>query len=205
MQPSREIDVLVVCSANICRSPLAASALESAWLSVTQGAPSISVSSAGVDAHVGDVQCPQSEQLANTDASAHAVAHVQHSDLLRAMLIITLDRTQRAEVARMLPACRPRLFTLVQAALLAEHVGRPLELGIVPTGAGAVPDDPVERVGWLVAEMDAARSALAGMGEQALDIDDAHGPHDHADALFRVRDCAAIVGTWMAKVACMRT
>jgi protein-tyrosine phosphatase len=197
------LQILVVCTANVCRSPLAADVIADACArDLTEGIQ-VSVSSAGaaVDADGAMVVCAQSASMTASGLSEHRVRSVSVDDLSSSSIVLTLDGTQRAEVARMLPGCRPRLFTLVQAALLAEHVGRQLDLGQLPEGALRPPRDPRARIGWLLTEMDAARGALAGMGEGALDIEDRHAEDAHHETLLRVRDSAATLAWWIARVA----
>jgi len=115
-----------------------------------------------------------------------------------------LDRTHRSAAARLLPSCRSRLFTLKQAALLADLVAQQLGSGDAPLGSPPLPKDPQDRLQWLVEEMDAARGALAGVSEEELDIIDEHGPQDHAKTLIAVRDAAEVFSTAVLAVAQMQ-
>jgi protein-tyrosine-phosphatase len=205
----------VVCTANVCRSPLAAAVLDATVQLEAALDLVIDVQSAGVDVALVDERadvradaladafggaCLESAALAHFDAAAHRPQLLDPWMVESAALIVTMDRSQRAAVARMAPGCRPRLFTLVQAALLAEHVGQGLEMGELPEGAPALPSGAPDRIPWFVAEMDAARGALAGMGDDTLEIVDMHGEAPHSEALIRVRDCALTLGTWLARV-----
>jgi len=195
------IRVLSICTANECRSPLAAATIQRTW--VIDGpvdAPLISTS-AGVEALAGSSWCEQSAEVAQADGNGHRSRELQVDDLESATLVLAMDRTQRAIAARLQPSVRPRLFTLVQAALLAEHVGSSLKWNGPADGAPALPSGTSERIQWLVAEMDAARGALAGMGDEALDITDVHAMDDHRAGLERVRTSAQTLTEWMIQVA----
>jgi len=195
------IRVLSVCTANECRSPLAAAIIQRTW--VIDGpvdAPLISAS-AGVEALAESPWCEQSAEVAQADGNGHRSRELQVGDLESATLVLAMDRSQRAIAARLQPSVRPRLFTLVQAALLAEHVGSSLKWNGPAAGAPSLPSGTSERIQWLVAEMDAARGALAGMGDEAFDITDVHGTDDHRAGLERVRTSAQTLTEWMIQVA----
>jgi len=194
------VRVLVVCTANICRSPLAAAVLDAILQAEASLDVLLEVSSAGVEAEPGATQCPESGELSPLGERVDQARLIEVGAVDSAALIVTLDRSQRAVVARMLPACRPRLFTLMQAALLAEHVGRGIEMGALPETAPPIPGHAADRVSWLVAEMDAERGVLAGMGDEALDIADVHAAGPHREGLMQVRDAAQTLGHWIARV-----
>ena len=195
------LSVLVVCTANVCRSPLAAASMDAV---VQFDAPldlALAVTSAGVDVDTDLVRCAQASEIAVHGVGTGAPMQLSAEALSDAALIVVMERAQRAVVARMAPQCRPRLFTLTQAALLAEYVGRQVVDGALLDGAPALPVMPGERVLWLVSEMDATRGVLAGMGEEVLDIVDVHGDVDHRAALEQLRDTSITLAQWIARVA----
>lgn len=194
------LQVLVVCTANVCRSPLAAASMD---VVLQRDAPldlAVMVHSAGIDADPGVQRCELALDLALVPWTNGEVRMVTERDLDAAALIVTMERSQRAVAARMAPRCRPRLFTLTQAVLLAEHVGRQVVDGESVEGAPPFPRRASERLTWLVAEMDAARGLLAGMGEEMLDTVDVHGDVHHRDGLERVRETSTTLAHWMARV-----
>lgn len=174
--------ILVVCTANICRSPAAAAllsreladrpvAVHSAGVAAQAGQPACDLSSALVGEFVareygGTTDSELSVVESSTDGPAdrgvtplgrHRSRLVDAEMLSDAGLILALDRSHRAELARVDPASRARTFTLRQAAGLSDVVSGYTAAGQMPPGAPAVPEDPAARLTWWVAELDAAR------------------------------------------------
>jgi len=143
--------------------------------------------SAGVDALPGEPMCPQADARLGPPLGPPprpgGARPLSAQDLAAADLILALDRSHRSACARLLPACRPRLFTLRQGAALADVVGAMLAAGQAPPGSPPLPTGRAERVRWLVGELDAARGALAGSAEADAEIVDRHGPAPH-EAVF---------------------
>lgn len=190
---------LVVCTANVCRSPAAEILLNRAF----QGAGcygEVRAVSAGVDARPGEPMCGQAETRLGDGAAAHEARRLTVADLQSASIVLALDRSHRSACARLDPGCRPRLFTLRQAALLAERLQRVLAEGGRPAGSPPLPAEPAERLHWLVAELDAARGALAGEPEEALDVVDRHGPEPHAEVVDEITEATSRLGAVVATV-----
>lgn len=122
--------VLFVCHANLCRSPMAeyiARRLLHRW--------SVSVASAGTDAVPGRRMHPYAAFVtasAGADPSGFRSRRLSAAHLAGATLVLTATRRQRSVCAALAPAALPRTFTLRQFARLAE-VAQP------PTGAGERP------------------------------------------------------------------
>lgn len=162
--------ILVVCTANICRSPATATLLRrelaplteigvveitSAGVAAVPGMPACDLSSALVGQfvarqHPGDPAPPQ-------DPDAHTARRVTAEMVDNADLILALDRSHRAQLARVSAASRPRTFTLRQAAGLSQVIDGYLSNGELPPGAPPIPATPQDRLRWWVAELDAAR------------------------------------------------
>jgi hypothetical protein len=68
-----------------------------------------------------------------------------------------------------------------------------LASGALPEGAPALLDGLVERMRWLVNEMDTARGLLAGRDEASDDVGDRHGPEEHGATLRLVEETAVAV------------
>jgi protein-tyrosine phosphatase len=186
-----EFRILVVCTANVCRSPLAEIVLQQGMAG--QHSEFVDVTSAGTHADAGQPMCAQGAAHAGVDPDVHRSRLLSAVDLADADLVLTADRSQRAAAARLDPSCRPRLFTLRQAAGLATAVAQPLAVGAVPEGAPPLPESPGDRLRWFVAELDAARGSRAGRDEQDDDIEDRHGPGDHAATVAAVDDASASI------------
>lgn len=205
---SEPFRVLLVCTANICRSPAAARLLH-ALLGAELGA-ALEVGSAGTRAPAGSAACDLSSALVGgflsrtyggdgpmaTDthrARGLTAALAQDSDL-----ILTADRHHRAAVARIAPQTRARTFTLRHAALLAQPIGALAAGGTSPEGAPPLPDEPAARSRWFVAEMDAARglggaaptTGVSTLSWHPYDVPDPHvvGYQVHPIALELIED-----------------
>ena len=132
--------LLVICTANICRSP-AAERLFAARLG-----SSVQVVSRGVRAYSGAPMCSASANwvLMNGGGSGegHRSEPLQLADVRAATLILTSTRKHRAEVLTLRPSAQVRTFTLAQAARIASWR---LDRGAQPEG-----EDPAERLLWLL-------------------------------------------------------
>jgi protein-tyrosine phosphatase len=108
--------VLVVCRANVCRSPLARAVLR------TSLGDGVDVVAAGTHPPVGSPACSlvrarvEAEAWLPPTTGAHAVTV---ADLRSADLVLGADRTVCADVIALLPAARPRVFTLREAGPVA--------------------------------------------------------------------------------------
>jgi protein-tyrosine phosphatase len=115
------VRLLVVCSGNICRSPLAAALLrmrlDARW----------HVESAGTAAREGEPMAPETVTLAHRygvlDVS-HEARRLTPSLAEPADLILALDRAQRRRVAELAPRVVRRAFTLREFARLADGATR---------------------------------------------------------------------------------
>lgn len=197
------VQILCVCTANICRSPAAADLLRGALSPLPLESR---VASAGVAAEDGWEACRVSEGLVRSLGSAQPLDHEHRSrrvtvrDVEGSDLIIALDRSHRGALAQLSPRSRPRTFTLRHAALLAEDLRSTMARGELPEGAPAPPDNAEDRFRWWVAELDAGRSLtgeseawLDGLLVNSLDVPDPHvvGFEHHALALNLVANSIA--------------
>jgi protein-tyrosine phosphatase len=163
------VPVLVVCTANVCRSPLAARLLGEAL--------EVPVFSAGSRARFADPACP----IANPGV-VHRSVPLEAAHVRAASLVLGASREHRAAAVGLVPSAQTRAFTLLQAARLASWLTRE---GVV----APVSLTPADRLTWWVEELDAARGD-APRGE-AWD-DDLPDPHTssarHEDVLPRLAD-----------------
>ncbi|MDZ7578541.1 MAG: hypothetical protein U0904_10275 [Candidatus Nanopelagicales bacterium] len=148
--------VLAICSANICRSPAAETLLRrelKAWRDT------VAIASAGLWTPGGFPACDLSAALVGTpDPDLAHMSRQLTVDMVRdADLIVTADRTHRAEIATIDPRARHRAFTLRQAAHLSLPIVESFKASELPVGAPALPTDPTARLRWLAAELDAGR------------------------------------------------
>lgn len=150
--------ILVVCAANICRSPVAAALLRQS-LASTPLAEDVHVTSCGEHAWRGLETCAeivgQDGLLGPEEAARHARHHpaqLTTKRLLSSDLVLTADRAVRSTVVRLQPQVHDRAFTLREAAALANHVVRHVDT----SGYG----DTEEWLGRLVREMNDSRGLI---------------------------------------------
>lgn len=115
--------VLIVCRANVCRSPLAA--MELVGLLDPSVFGPVEVVSAGTRAAEGHTMCVVAHSTgAADDGNRFGLDHRSRpldAEMIReADLILTMTRDQRGFVARLAPGTQAKTFTLREAATLAE-------------------------------------------------------------------------------------
>ena len=120
--------ILVVCVANVCRSPLAGALLSQAIEDAELGGLVV-VDTAGVSATEGDRPCPAILEQARPGTAVerrldlHSARQVTREDIERAALVLTADRAVRAEVVRTAPRHQAKVFTMRQVTELARVDG----------------------------------------------------------------------------------
>ena len=179
--------VLMVCTANHCRSPIAEQLLTTAAAARFGAADNWIVESAGTAAYTVRSIHPHAETVL-TQRHAYMPGHrsrlLDVSMLRGADLVLTAARDQRSAVVQLLPAAIGRTFTMRQFARLADKV--PILTG----------PDPAELGRQLVVEAKAARPLMqpAAPGEDDL-ADPMGGP------LEAFQQCAAqlevMVRSWL--------
>lgn len=152
-------EVLFVCHANLCRSPMAeylARHLLAGW--------SIPIASAGTDALDGHPMHPYAATVAEAagDPGSFRSRMLRHEHLAEAALILTATRQQRSICVSMTPAAVHRTFTLRQFGRLAAVADPPDGMASVPIPA-------------LVTAARQARSRLQPAGPHEDDLADPVG------------------------------
>ncbi|QNO38089.1 low molecular weight phosphatase family protein [Protaetiibacter sp. SSC-01] len=185
--------VLFVCTGNICRSPQAERLLV-AELARRGLGDATEVSSAGVAALVGNPMDPQ--------AAAHTIGHggnpgdhsarqVDASMIDAADLVLTMERTHRAAVVRMVPRASRYAFTLPEFVRLAVDLRDSGEAGQVGKSFG-VP----ERMRWLVPEVAAQRGVSLPTAPEHDEVED---PYRRSEETYR-RSAARVAAAVSALV-----
>lgn len=129
------MDVLLVCTANVARSPLAEAMLASA------GVPGIEVGSAGVRARDGYPAADGTIALAEArglDVSGHRSRLVTPDLVVSSELILTMSDRQREACTMLSTRATGRTFMLLEFVRLLEAVD-----------LDAAPSDPAERPRWI--------------------------------------------------------
>jgi protein-tyrosine phosphatase len=116
--------ILVVCTGNICRSPMAEAFLRRALVErLSEGAPA--VRSAGVIGRAGGPAMDEAVRAAaerGADISTHVVTRLGAPLVSDADLIVTMAGEHRAEVARAVPEAADKTFTLKELVRLLDRL-----------------------------------------------------------------------------------
>lgn len=117
-------EILVVCTANVCRSPVAAALLTRA-LHTSEAGTDVRVTSAGTHAVDDDRADDGSARRASDlglDLSGHR-SRPLHPDQVRASaLVLTMTTEHRRQAIRLAPERLDTVFTWLEFSALAEHV-----------------------------------------------------------------------------------
>ncbi len=170
--------VLVVCTADVCRSPLAARLLGAAL--------EVPVTSAGSRARPGLPPCP-----AASPKVAHTSVRLDAQHVRSAALVLGVAGEHCAAAVELVPTAQTRSFTLLQAARFAAS--------LTAQGVTAPPElTPPDRLAWWVEQLDAAR----GDAPRADAADDLPDPHDggprHVVVLPLLHAAAGTLGATLA-------
>jgi protein-tyrosine phosphatase len=116
--------ILVVCTGNICRSPIAEGFLRAA-LQRRMGAEAPTVSSAGTAGWDGSAAMPESVQAARergVEIGTHVARRLEGGHLAEAGLIVTMATEHRDAIVAWAPDAADRTFTLKELVRLLESM-----------------------------------------------------------------------------------
>lgn len=188
--------ILVVCAANVCRSPLAELALRRG-LGVDSP---ITVSSAGVRANAGDPICAAVASVHEDEewqawAQEHRAQPVTIEQVEQASILLTASRDIRGELVRMAPRSRDWMFTIKEAAHLGEGFSSSASDRVVEYVAHldrarsrAVPLTPPGGPGARLRQLFQARGTV-----DPTSIADRHGSRGHLETIHEVDAAIATV------------
>jgi low molecular weight protein-tyrosine phosphatase len=135
--------ILVVCTGNVCRSPIAEGMLRSMLQArFDEGAPS--VASAGTAGWVGSAADPSSIAAAaelGIDISMHRARHLEPHDVAEASLVLAMATEHQDAASRQFPKTAGRIFTLKELVRLLENLpeappaGKPDEVLVAQVSA----------------------------------------------------------------------
>lgn len=172
------IEILTVCTGNVCRSPLAALLLRARLADLD-----VEVGSAGVRALTGSPLTPETARLAagyGVDAAAaagHRGRRLTEAQLKSPDLVLAMDRTHRRAVVELSPRSLRSTFTLREFARLAQGL-TDAEIRDAVAGAG----DPHERLRLALVRVSAQRGSVDPVPEP--DADDVPDPYRRERAVY---------------------
>jgi protein-tyrosine phosphatase len=147
MLPDRMASILIVCTGNVCRSPMAEGFLRTA-LDDRFGRSAPSVASAGTAGWEGSSAMPEAIQAAaerGVDISAHRGRRLTVSDVEEADVVLAMAAEHREAVVRAVPGAEPRTFTLKELVRLLESLPQAEQA----EDAGAALSDRIEEAARL--------------------------------------------------------
>lgn len=183
--------ILVVCTGNVCRSPLIERLLRPA-LRQAFGPGAVAVESAGTGALV---DAPMDEQAAGVlrdlggDPTGFVARHLTEPMVARATLVLTATRAHRAAVVRLHPRALRYTFTVRELAALVELVD-----------AASLPEEPGPRLTRLTELAREQRGRLARRDPEDLDVTDPYRQPDHVYAQMREQVEPAVAALLQALV-----
>lgn len=158
------VEILTVCTGNICRSALSDVLLRSRLAGIA------TVSSAGAQAMVGDPLTPQTADLAMLhgasadDVAAHRARHLTEQIAQQPDLALAMTRAHRARIVDLAPGMLKRAFTAREFLRLSSGM---TDAEIAASAATAGGDDPKKRL----------RAALRALGNRRGVV----GPPEHPE------------------------
>jgi protein-tyrosine phosphatase len=194
--------LLIVCTANVCRSPLVESVLRRRLPETGGPLATAIVRSAGTRAVPGQPMCPVSGAESHDDAfeAAHSARLLDAELIGGADLVLTAEREHRGAAARLAPGSQARVFTFLEAIALAEVAAQRVRAGEADppgdlAGVAAILHSSRGRVP--VAEATQPPRGLFRRRERApsvhpFDLADGHGqpPAEHEAAVRRTHELA---------------
>jgi low molecular weight protein-tyrosine phosphatase len=130
--------ILVICTGNICRSPMAEGFLRTA-LRRRFGDRAPTVASAGTTGWEGSGAMPESVEAAGergVDISGHVARRLTRGDVFDADVVVAMAAEHREAVSRAMPEAADRTFTLKELVRLLEALPPPT----APLGPDDLPD-----------------------------------------------------------------
>ena len=160
------IEILTVCTGNICRSPLAEQVLRARLADLD-----VSVASAGTRALIDEPMTAEAARLAaslgvpDDDSRAHRARWLAEPHLARVDLVIAMERAHRTHAVELAPARTRSTFTAREFARLAEGLAD----ADIRSAVDAAGRDPHARVRAALGLLTARRGELEPPADPAAD------------------------------------
>ena len=187
--------IVVVCTANVCRSPLVESILRQRLRDASGPLAGMAVHSAGVRADPGQPMCRESATEAADEAFtlAHRATRLDVDVVRSAALVLTAEREHRGAAARLAPGSQAKVFTFLEATALAGVAADRVRAGAVEPPADAAGIAALlhgcRGMVSFAAPQPARRRLFRGASapQDPLDLADGHGqaPDVHRAAVHR--------------------
>lgn len=194
VSPAESASLLYVCTANICRSPMAERLTRAELFRRFGAAAGIAVSSAGVAARDG---APMDETAARTltvlgaDPAGFVARPLAAEQVTDAALVLVAEREHRAVVARLVPRAVRRCFTV-----------REFDRYLTTVDPAELPDDSnvAARLAALVEQVNLHRGRLPPVGQDEDDLADPYlqGPEAMQACAEQLVGC---ITRWVALLA----
>jgi protein-tyrosine phosphatase len=171
---SPPVEVLVVCTANVARSPLFAGMLQARLGDAAR------VTSAGVRAREGDPAAERSQVLAEQrglDLNGHRSRPVVPELVSGTELVLTMSERQRDRCSPLAPRAASKVFTVRELARLADVVDHE-----------DAPDEPAARLRWLIEQAHLARPRSFAPPDGDDVPDPIRAPWDQWEAMAAIFD-----------------
>jgi protein-tyrosine phosphatase len=142
--------VLVVCTGNVCRSPVAEAFLRAAFVD-RMGSASPQVASAGTMGWTGSGADPHSIQAAaehGIDISGHRARALDRADIAASSLILAMANEHVDTITSTAPSARSKTFTLKELVRLLEAIPRTEVDASDPIVARVEAADELRRAGF---------------------------------------------------------
>ena len=142
--------ILVVCTGNICRSPIAEGLLRDA-LAVRFGERTPEVSSAGTMGWEGSTAMPESIEVASelgSDIAGHRARELRQPLVAGSSLVVTMAGEHRPFMASMGTNAAGKTFTLKELVRILEHLPSARDVDPEALGARVAQADAARRGGF---------------------------------------------------------
>jgi len=198
MSEQNNVNVLFVCTGNICRSPMAEQMFQQM---VTKENLPVRVASAGVAAMTGEQMTAEAQQAMTSrgyKVHNHTAQDLVPGMLEEADLVLAMTLEHRSEIARMLPKVSRRSFTLDEFARLASFLMNDPEF--LQDFSKRTAESREEYLSRAIQEAVLLRG-MVPTGEEPKDVEDPYGEsvEVYTQVSEQIDDMLKVVVKWMSQ------